>query len=128
MSAIKKANGAKNRISKRNKLIKEIASLPGQLKISNIFVKSIETVCRKKIEWFSVFYISVKIPTSYKISLNLSECVTLNKTKTKFKCFWKIVYFQVNFAPFSEKVALFPKKIAPFPKKNCAPRKVFPPR
>lgn len=43
--AKKKASGAKNR---KSKLIKGIASRPGQLKISNIFKNSIETVCQKK--------------------------------------------------------------------------------
>lgn len=42
--AKKKSSGAKNR---KSKLIKGIASRPRQLKISNIFKKSIETVCQK---------------------------------------------------------------------------------
>ena len=83
MSAIKKASGAKNRISKRNKLIKEIASLPGQLKISNIFVKSIETVCRKKSNdsACSIFQLRFLHPTEFpSICLNASLLTKLKQS------------------------------------------------
>lgn len=42
-----KQSGAKKRQLKRDRLIKLVASQPGQLKISNLFVKSIETNCEK---------------------------------------------------------------------------------
>lgn len=49
MSTIKKFSGAKKRKSKRNRLIKEVASQHGQLKISNIFLKSVDSVCQPKL-------------------------------------------------------------------------------
>lgn len=48
MSKPLKQSGAKKRQLKRDRLIKLVASEPGQLKISNLFIKSIETNCEKK--------------------------------------------------------------------------------
>lgn len=46
MSQVGKQSGAKKRKIKREQLIKEMASRPGQLKISNIFKSSVELNCR----------------------------------------------------------------------------------
>lgn len=41
-------SGAQKRKLKRDRIIKEVASRPGQLKISGLFLKSIELTCQQK--------------------------------------------------------------------------------
>lgn len=48
MSSIRKPSGAKKRRVKRDRIIKELASRPGQQKISNLFLKSVGTLCQEK--------------------------------------------------------------------------------
>ena len=47
-SVIKKPSGAQKNRATREELIKEVASRPGQLKISNLFRKSVESICQVK--------------------------------------------------------------------------------
>lgn len=46
MSAIKKPSGAQKKRDKRDQLIKDVALRTGQLKISSLFRKSVESICQ----------------------------------------------------------------------------------